>query len=218
MVNKILNSILISSASLLTIIPNSAYALSGTEKLACSAVLCLSSGERPSECNPSLNHYFSIDHTSWADTVKDRNHFLNQCPWSAGLELMPNYVETEKQMKDLFSAIANGAGRCDAKYLNTYNVTKVPYIEHVWVGGDAETKAVTRYHIYVNSTKPNYCDIYENHEFTDFNVKYVGTPKEGGYWIDGQDYEAAQEKWQIEQNKKSIENKLRGRNYNSYRN
>src|SRR5699024_6519977 len=112
MVNKILNSILISSASLLTIIPNSAYALSGTEKLACSAVLCLSSGERPSECNPSLNHYFSIDHTSWADTVKDRNHFLNQCPWSAGLELMPNYVETEKQMKDLFSAIANGAGRC----------------------------------------------------------------------------------------------------------
>lgn len=32
----------------------------GDVRLACEAVLCLSSGTRPSECAPSLKRYFSI--------------------------------------------------------------------------------------------------------------------------------------------------------------
>jgi len=36
--------------------------LSGDTKLACEAILCLSSGTRPSECAPSIRRFFSIKH------------------------------------------------------------------------------------------------------------------------------------------------------------
>ena len=32
--------------------------LTGDTKLACEAILCLSTGSTPDECSPSLNHYF----------------------------------------------------------------------------------------------------------------------------------------------------------------
>ena len=54
--------------------------LSGDTKLACEAILCLSSGTRPGECGPSLSRYFGISHKKWKDTVKSRRNFLNQCP------------------------------------------------------------------------------------------------------------------------------------------
>ncbi|KAA3682647.1 hypothetical protein E3U40_09795 [Campylobacter fetus subsp. venerealis] len=46
--------------------------LTGDTKLACEALLCLSSGTRPSECSPSLNRYFSIKEKKWKDTIKAR--------------------------------------------------------------------------------------------------------------------------------------------------
>ena len=36
------------------------YELSGDTKLACEAILCLSSGTRPGECGPALSRYFGI--------------------------------------------------------------------------------------------------------------------------------------------------------------
>lgn len=36
--------------------------LTGDTKLACEAILCLSSGTRPGECGPSLSRYFGISH------------------------------------------------------------------------------------------------------------------------------------------------------------
>ncbi|WP_269902395.1 TrbM/KikA/MpfK family conjugal transfer protein, partial [Campylobacter coli] len=50
-------------ASLLLFIGSNAFAddiLTGDTKLACEAILCLSSGTRPSECSSSLARYFSI--------------------------------------------------------------------------------------------------------------------------------------------------------------
>ena len=52
----------------------------GDVKLACEAVLCLSSGTRPSECAPSLQRYFSISMKKFSDTLKARKNFLNLCP------------------------------------------------------------------------------------------------------------------------------------------
>lgn len=46
--------------------------LSGDAKLACEAILCLSSGTRPGECTPSLNRYFSISHKYLSDTIRGR--------------------------------------------------------------------------------------------------------------------------------------------------
>lgn len=191
-------------ASSLAAIPAPAHALTGTAKLACEAVLCLSSSVRPGECTPSLTHYFKIDFKKLSDTIKERKNFLNQCPWDGGSALVPDL--TRQQMASLIDAISRGAGLCDAEYLNTHNVTYEKYGEHVYVGGDAETEYVTKYRKLVNNWKPDYCEIYENHEFTDLTVKYIGSPKEDGFWVDGKDYDAALEKYNAEQKLKEQQN------------
>lgn len=53
-------------------------------RLACEAVLCLSSGECPSECAPSLERYFSIKFRKPHKTIRARKNFLNLCPFSKG--------------------------------------------------------------------------------------------------------------------------------------
>lgn len=73
--------------------------LSGDAKLACEAILCLSSGTRPGECTPSLNRYFSISHKYLSDTIRGRLNFLNLCP------------ANNPGMAELKRAIANGALR-----------------------------------------------------------------------------------------------------------
>ncbi|WP_425277427.1 TrbM/KikA/MpfK family conjugal transfer protein, partial [Kingella kingae] len=39
--------------------------------------LCLSSGDRPSECKPSLERYFIIKHKKRHRTIDARRNFLN---------------------------------------------------------------------------------------------------------------------------------------------
>lgn len=60
--------------------------LSGDTKSACEAILCLSSAERPEECAPSLNRYFSINAKKWKDTIKKRENFLKLCPASGDVD------------------------------------------------------------------------------------------------------------------------------------
>lgn len=81
----------------------------GDVKLACEAVLCLSSGTRPSECAPSLQRYFSISMKKFSDTLKARKNFLNLCPAAS----------QDENMVKLVDAITNGAGRCDYAALNS---------------------------------------------------------------------------------------------------
>lgn len=78
--------------------------LEGNEKLACEAILCLSTGSPPHECSPSLKKYFSIEKRKLRDTIRARLDFLQLCP-SASAEGMPSLV----------NVIANGAGRCEAE-------------------------------------------------------------------------------------------------------
>jgi hypothetical protein len=97
--------------ALFTFLPIRAWAdqeLTGDTKLACQAIICLSSGMRPGECSPALSRYFGISHKKWKDTVKARRNFLNQCPT----------VGEEPSMPTLVEAILNGAGRCTADLLN----------------------------------------------------------------------------------------------------
>ena len=60
--------------------------LTGDTKLACEAILCLSSGTRPSECNPSLQRYFSIHHKKPHKTIQARENFFEPLPhiWREG--------------------------------------------------------------------------------------------------------------------------------------
>ncbi len=53
--------------------------LTNEEKLACESILCLSSGERPDECDPALN-YFSALKKEALGHKKRPEIFLKKCP------------------------------------------------------------------------------------------------------------------------------------------
>ncbi len=155
--------------------------LTGDTKLACEAVLCLSSGDKPNECNPSLDRYFNITKKKMSDTIKARKNFLNMCP-SSDHEGMPS----------LINAISQGAGRCDAGELNRVNrksvrVTNPAYQQCIKKGKEMGcaliSKTITK-NIIENSI-PSYCSSYFNHGWTNSldSVKYVGDKYNGGKWI-----------------------------------
>jgi hypothetical protein len=54
--------------------------LTGDVKLACEALLCLSSTTQPQECNPALEKFFSIKRFRASSTRSDRRKFLSLCP------------------------------------------------------------------------------------------------------------------------------------------
>lgn len=146
--------------------------LSGDTRLACEAILCLSTGSRPSECSPSLSRYFSIKKKKFSDTIKARLNFLDMCP----------VASQTPEMRTLVSAISRGAGQCDAASLNQ----TVVYWSGNWDSGET----------YISDRMPDYCAAYTGHAYTDFNTggfipRYVGTPERGGYWVEAKDYDRA---------------------------
>ena len=152
--------------------------LTGDTRLSCEAVLCLSSGTRPSECAPSLSRYFGIHKKKFSDTLRARQDFLNQCPAAS----------SSPEMQSLVSAIARGAGRCDAASLNA--------TLRRWTGGDEGT-------ISISNQMPDYCAAYTGHIYTDFHTggfmpQYVGTPEHDGYWVEAPEYEQALAEYQAQ--------------------
>ncbi|EDB8709774.1 conjugal transfer protein TrbM [Salmonella enterica subsp. enterica serovar Schwarzengrund] len=170
--NKKLLSLVVAVAAFGSVSTSNAQeVLTGDTRLACEAVLCLSSGTRPSECRPSLNRYFSITARKFKNTLKKRRNFLNLCPVS----------NQTPEMSALISAQVNGAGRCDAQALNN---TLISY--RGWDSGET----------YISNRMPDYCAAYTGHAYTDFNSsgtmpRYVGTPEEGGYWVEARNYDRA---------------------------
>lgn len=143
--------------------------LTGDTKSACEAVLCLASGQRPSECTPPLQRYFSIVRKKVSDTLRARSDFLSLCPSS----------NQTPQMQALVSAQVNGAGQCDAQTLNSSLRTST--------GGDMDIQ-------YIRNQLPDYCTAYYGHAYTDFRGKqpvYIGLPSRGGYWVEPPEYNAA---------------------------
>lgn len=165
---KTLPALLMFLATLLTANISHAEELTGDTRLACEAILCLSSSTRPSECNPALNRYYGIKKKQWSKTVQARMNFLNLCPVSS----------QTSEMKALVSALANGAGNCEAGNLNVQLATSRC--------DDCRTE--------ISNRMPSYCDAYFGHDYTDFadiRPRYVGTPAQCGYWVEARDYEAA---------------------------
>jgi hypothetical protein len=141
--------------------------LTGDTRLACEAILCLSSGTRPSECAPSLSRYFSISSRKLKDTLKGRLNFLNLCPASS----------QTPQMSSLVSAISRGAGQCDAESLNNTLLMST--------GSDDGST-------YISNQLPDYCVAYYGNGYTRLEMpRYVGTQEKGGYWVEAVNYERA---------------------------
>jgi hypothetical protein len=143
--------------------------LTGDTRLACEAILCLSTGTQPGECTPSLRRYFGISHRKLSDTIRGRINFLNLCP----------AANQTPQMAALVNAQANGAGRCDAASLNA--------VARSWTGFDEGM-------VYISNQMPSYCTAYTSNAYTDFSgavPRYVGIPERAGYWVEERDYERA---------------------------
>lgn len=156
------------AAMLFASVPASADEMfTGDVKLACEAVLCLSTGQRPNECAPSIQRYFSISMKKFSDTLKARKNFLNLCPAST----------QDQKMVALVDAITNGAGRCDYAALNSNLM--------VWSGGEDGRR-------YISNALPSYCTAYNGNAYTDIKApRYVGIPERGGFWVEADKYDAA---------------------------
>lgn len=144
----------------------------GDVKLACEALLCLSTGTRPDACIPSITRYFGISFKKFSDTMKGRIDFLNLCPAAS----------MDANMRGLRDAIANGAGNCDYGSLNA-TLTYRP------IGRDE---------LWISNQLPDYCAAYLNNRNTDLRStapRYVGIPERGGHWASAEQYENAMIDW-----------------------
>lgn len=191
--------------------PIHAQNLTGDVRLACEAILCLSSPARPSACAASLARYFAISFRLFTDTVRGRINFLKLCPVSGADEV---------SMNALVTAIGNGAGFCDADSLNrslasTVDVKECPVPEWppradgctVWrrsivsdMPGDPMTADVLLCdgrQTYLNEDSgcrsmsltvvshdlPAYCASFVNNPMTyGLGLRYDGAPLAGGRW------------------------------------
>jgi hypothetical protein len=149
--------------------------LTGDTRLACEAVLCLASGQRPNECTPSLQRYFSIRFRKPGDTLRERVNFLKLCPAS----------NQSPQMALLVSAMGAGAGACDASALNAA-------LQGLQSANDGSAR------IAISNELPAACRSYTQNPYADqtsLAVLYVGTPERGGYWIESARWAPAQSQW-----------------------
>ena len=179
----------IASATFCLSQPASASTLfEGDVKLACEAILCLSSGSRPDECTPSLQRFFSIRHKKAWETIQARHDFLRQCP----------SANQDARMQSLVAAMANAAGSCQASRLNAMlaREKEVTVCEPRpnrgswrWVHERNEEPACTTPTVrVVDNTLPYYCKAYYHHDYVapgDLRPpRYVGEPEKGGRWQD----------------------------------
>ncbi|PSM51264.1 type IV conjugative transfer system protein TrbM [Campylobacter blaseri] len=142
---------------------NAGDILTGDTKLACEAILCLSSGTRPSECSPSLKRYFSIHHRHWSDTVNARRNFLRLCPVGSS-------AVDDKVFADLRDNVLPNlsADKCTAEWLNNHPETKCV----------KENCGDKRCHCIEYKYRPRtklfgFCNALYNHKYTNVKPKNV---------------------------------------------
>ncbi|MCX8657365.1 conjugal transfer protein TrbM [Gilliamella sp. B2894] len=138
------------------------FALPGDEKLtgdkrtACEVILCLSSSERPSECNPPIAKYFSIkaySHGSYSPskTIQKRKEFLKLCPASSA----------DNKMESLVVAMSKQEILCKADELN-----KIVDRKFSSCGRDCTPDVYYR----TSPSLPEYCSVLYNHEYTNLQL------------------------------------------------
>ncbi|ENE6639034.1 conjugal transfer protein [Salmonella enterica] len=154
--------------------------LTGDTRLACEAILCLSSsaGKGISECAPSLKKYFSISAKKMKDTIKKRKNFLKLCP-AAEDEGMPELVET----------LSKYTGHCKAEILNRELVEEKRVIIETRRWDEIEYKTVYK----ISSKLPSDCKEMKNNKYTDYNdLHYTGISE----WQDEEDFKKSPKgKW-----------------------
>ncbi len=147
--------------------------LGGNARLACEAVLCLSTGSPPDECGNALRHYRSITHRRLSETLRRRASFLRQCPVG----------HQDASLSALIRIQSQAGARCDAEALNASQRR---------VTGLAENDFA------IGNRMPAYCEAYLAHAYSDWAhalPRYVGVPERGGYWVPAHDQAKAQREY-----------------------
>ena len=137
--------------------------LTGDTRLACEAILCLSSSEKPSECQPSLDRYFSINAKKWKDTVTKRRNFLQLCP-------VGDIGEADMEFRKLRDEIlANVSDPCDLKTLNSKIETKRTQESC----GDCERGWTRGIAIRISKKLPQSCQLLGSSKYTNIKPRNV---------------------------------------------
>ncbi|MBR8466519.1 hypothetical protein KDE13_09250 [Campylobacter sp. faydin G-140] len=141
--------------------------LTGDMKLACEAILCLSSGTRPSECAPALRRYFSIKAKKAHETIKKRKNFLKLCPTDETAKIDNNY-------ESLIDTLSNVSSGCDANTLNRITQKSKATVSHK-LDNEGYSYPVYERTIRITPKKPQYCIDLEKHTYGIDNqrVKYT---------------------------------------------
>ncbi|MDG6896491.1 hypothetical protein A6A19_00325 [Actinobacillus delphinicola] len=142
----------------------------GDKKLACEAILCLSTGSRPAECRPSIKKFFSIHGKKPWKTIQLRKQFLELCPNdnSQGIDkdvLAKRGIDLEenkKSMNKLEDILIHLPHECTAKALNRVVESKK---------GCKDCEVLYRISPYL----PQACVDFAHHKWTDIKLpEYKG--------------------------------------------
>jgi TrbM len=159
--------------------------LSGDQRSACEAIICLTTNKRPEQCEPAIRKYFSISFRNPRDTLRERMNFLKKCPAASADSNMDRLVED----------LVNGSGYCDAGTLNSILTAIDP---------DGN--------VYIQNTMPDSCERYYGNIYTRLGDKprYVGLPERGGAWAEAVDYDQALADYNARVAREDEERRLRG--------
>ncbi|CUU72433.1 cpp45 [Campylobacter hyointestinalis subsp. hyointestinalis] len=140
--------------------------LTGDRRTACEVLLCLSSGTRPSECNPPLARFFSIKFKKPWKTLQARRNFLKLCPTDTG------DTAEDLVMSDYKEILANSEdpNQCTPPYLNqqlqngrvSYSLDNRYYKTQGYQNNDNGVR--------INPNMPSFCYALINHQYTDLKM------------------------------------------------
>lgn len=140
--------------------------LTGDTKLACEAMLCLASPNKPSECEPSLRRYFSIHFKKPHQTIAARKEFLNLCPVGTQDSQMTKYKN---------EILANLDGDCSIETLNNRIERVVLRVEKICKDPNeaSSCEEVNIYGYRINPNLTNSCRLLSSSAYTDYRLKYT---------------------------------------------
>lgn len=144
--------------------------LTGDRRTACEVLLCLSSGQRPSECNAPLRKFYSIKAKRSWQTLKKRREFLELCPTDTG-DTAENIILAD--YKGMLASV--NPDECKPEYLNNQfqNInrdTHIKYYRNNYLTSDSIKNSYTR----INPNMPSHCPTFINHEYTDYQMPKYG--------------------------------------------
>lgn len=175
--NKKVNlAIMFMLSSLFALNLNANDVLTGDRRTACEVLLCLSSGQRPSECDPALKHFYSIKGKKPGDTLKKRKKFLELCPTDSG-NTATNIILAD--YKGMLASV--NPDECKPEWLNKQfqNInrdTHIKYYRNNYLTSDSIKERYTR----INPNMPSFCPTFIDHQYTDYKMPIHSC--DGRYW------------------------------------